>query len=124
MTAPWKFVWRARCTRVIDGDTIEMYLDKGFHDFALQRIRLAGINCPEDHAPTKAAGAAATAFTQAWVDAVNSIPTEWPLNVTTYKTDSFDRYVAVVVDAVTGESLNDALLASGNAVPFMADKLT
>ena len=120
----WQWVWQARCLRVIDGDTLELYLDVGFHDYKVQRIRLAGINCPEAHAPTREAGDRATAFTQAWMEAAASVPTDWPLVITTYKADSFDRYVAFVVATAGGVSLNDALLESGNAVPFMADKTT
>ena len=119
-------MWQARCQRVIDGDTIELYIDKGFHDFAVQRIRLAGINCPEAHAPTREAGDKATAFTNAWIQAATTAAagTDWPLVITTYKTDSFDRYVAFVVATAGGVSLNDALLESDNAVPFMVDKVT
>ena len=117
----WQFSWRAQSQRVIDGDTIELYLDKGFREFAVERVRLAGINCPEVHGLTRVAGYAATEFTKAWIAAAT--PGAWPLTIATYKTDSFDRYVAVVVRDGDPVSLNDALLASGNAVSFMVDKV-
>ncbi len=131
----WQFTWRAFLARDIDGDTVDLFMDKGGHDYTLWRIRLAGINTPEDHRPTKEAGAAATAFTQAWMEAAHATAKEcintdggltfvWPLSITTYKSDAFDRYLGVIItregDPVT---LNDALLASGNAVPFMVDKV-
>ena len=117
----WQFTWRAYCVRVIDGDTIDLMLDKGFRDMSMQRIRLAGINCPERHTTTREAGDAAKAYTETWIAGVGV--DQWPLTITTYKTDSFDRYVAVVVRTDDPVSLNDALLASGNAVPFMVDKV-
>ena len=117
----WEFTWRAYCVRVIDGDTLDLMLDKGFRDMSVERIRLAGINCPERHTTTREAGDAAKAYTEAWIAQAGL--EQWPLVVTTYKTDSFDRYVAVVVRTGDPVSLNDALLASGNAVPFMVDKV-
>lgn len=129
----WEFKWRAFLARDVDGDTVDLFIDKGGHQFTLWRVRLAGINTPEDHRPTKEAGAAATAFTQAWMEAAHATAKEcintdgglwftWPLALYTHKSDAFDRYVAVVVNR-TGdpESLNDALLRSGNAVQFMVE---
>jgi len=132
----WEFKWRAFLARTVDGDTIDLFMDKGGHDYTLWRVRLAGINTPETHKPTKEAGDAATEFTQAWMEAAHAtakecIDTEaglkfiWPLSIQTYKSDSFDRYIGVVI-CRDGDptSLNDALIASGNAVVFMADKIT
>lgn len=115
----WVFKWRARCVHVVDGDTIDAALDVGFRDVSTQRIRLANINCPEIHGPTKAAGDAATAFTTAWL--APTLGVDWPLTIITEKGDSFGRYVAIVWRGDDPVSLNDALLASGNAVPFMVD---
>lgn len=117
----WEFKWRAYCVRVIDGDTIDLMLDKGFRDMSLQRIRLAGINCPERHTTTRAAGDAAMLYTKVWIAQAGL--EQWPLTITTYKTDSFDRYVAVITRNGDPTPLNDALLQSGNAVPFMVDKV-
>lgn len=126
----WVFTWRAFCVRVIDGDTVDLAIDTGFHDFGVRRIRLANINCPEVHGATKPAGVAATVFTQVWLEAAmayhcvtvavdGGLTFTWPLQITTKKTDSFDRYVAIVWREGDPISLNDALLASGNAIPFM-----
>lgn len=120
MTDLWVFKWRAACVRVIDGDTVDLALDVGFHDVSTQRIRLANINCPEIHGATKAAGDVATAFTTTWL-AAGPLGVEWPLTIITEKGDSFGRYVAIVWRGTDPVSLNDALLASGNAQPFMVD---
>ena len=39
--------YNAKCTRVVDGDTIDATIDLGFGVFVAKRIRLAGINAPE-----------------------------------------------------------------------------
>lgn len=137
MTDTWEFKRRAFCVRVVDGDTIDVFCDKQDDDYAIQRIRLANINCPEIHGATKAAGDIATAFTASWIDNADAwadlcvtidrkagIKFLWPLQMTTYKTDDFHRFVAVVINrAGDPVSLNDALLASGNAVPYMVNPI-
>lgn len=130
MPDTWEFRWQAFCTRVIDGDTALFFIDDGFNTFGIKRIRLANINCPEVHGATRAAGIAATVFTQTWLEAAmadhcvtlnGDLSFDWPLQITTRKTDAFDRYVAIVWRDGDPISLNDALLASGNAIPFMVD---
>ena len=135
MDLRWEFRWRAFLVRDVDGDTVDLFIDKGGHQYTLWRIRLANINTPEVHGLSREAGLAASAFTQAWMEAAHATAKEcistdggltftWPLAITTHKSDSFDRYVAVIIHREGDpESLNDALLRTGNAVPFMIDKL-
>ena len=41
------YIYNAKCTRVVDGDTIDAEIDLGFDVKIKKRIRLAGINAPE-----------------------------------------------------------------------------
>jgi micrococcal nuclease len=41
------YTYKAKCTRVVDGDTIDATIDLGFDITIKKRIRLAGINAPE-----------------------------------------------------------------------------
>ena len=41
------FTYKAEVTRVVDGDTIDVILDLGFHLSVKKRVRLYGINTPE-----------------------------------------------------------------------------
>ncbi len=45
--------YNAKCTRVVDGDTIDATIDLGFGVFVAKRIRLAGINAPESRTSIK-----------------------------------------------------------------------
>ena len=45
--------YNAKCTRVVDGDTIDATIDLGFGIFVAKRIRLAGINAPESRTRNK-----------------------------------------------------------------------
>lgn len=41
------WLWPARCIGVVDGDTLDVEIDRGFRDRSEKRIRLYGINTPE-----------------------------------------------------------------------------
>lgn len=119
------FAWKGRCTRVIDGDTIEVELDTGFHTVHTERLRLLGVDAPEARGATYDAGIAAKAFVQKLManighDAVGKL-VPWPLTVQTHKTDSFGRYLADVwsskwSDEWLGESLSELLVIEGHGV--------
>lgn len=58
MTEPFKMpkftlkdprLWHYRCLviRVIDGDTVMLLSDKGFHQYEVIKVRMAGIDAPE-----------------------------------------------------------------------------
>lgn len=131
MTDEWSFTWRGFLARTIDGDTVDLFIDKGDHTYGLNRIRLLGINAPENETTTKVAGQSAKDYVQRWMEDAHATAIEnvhfekgmtftWPLAITTKKSDSFNRYLGlIIVRAGDGVSLNDALLQSGHAVAFM-----
>lgn len=41
------WLWPAICLHVVDGDTLDVRVDRGFHDTSEIRIRLYGVNTPE-----------------------------------------------------------------------------
>lgn len=100
--------------RVIDGDTVDLVLDLGFHIRVTDRFRLNGIDTPElnDKDPVlRDRAQAAKKFTADWL--TNS----GPYLVETYKTDSFGRWLADVWNS-QGQRITVALLQAGLAVPF------
>jgi endonuclease YncB( thermonuclease family) len=111
----YAYVFPARLARVVDGDTIDCTISVGFHAYRVERLRLLGVNAPEPHGATKAAGDAATAFVAAWLALAVG---DWPLLVETHKSDVFGRYLALCFRVIDGSCLNDDLLASGHAVVF------
>lgn len=89
--------YRANITRVIDGDTVEAYVDHGMCIMSRQSLRLNGINAPELFTGTpeeRAAGKVARDTLDAWVTAHRHMA-EWPFLIHTLKDRrSFNRYVA------------------------------
>lgn len=99
------YTYRARPLRVVDGDTVWLDVDLGFHQHAHLPIRLRGINCPE--LPTMA-GWAAKQATERLLAAAGVILIE------SYRDQqTFARWVADVY--VDGVSLADLLRELGHA---------
>jgi micrococcal nuclease len=112
--------FRARCLKVVDGDTADLVVDVGFHSFREERFRFSLIDTPElrDRDVTKRAAAkVAKAFV---VKAL--LPgggEEWPLRIETERDpDSFGRYLCLIY--FMGENsevcLNHLLVEEGHAV--------
>lgn len=87
----WRY--RARPGRVIDGDTLEVTLDIGFHMSYVVRVRLDGIDTPEIRGVERQQGLLAKDYTQRWCNAARSAAVDWPLIVCTGKGRTFGRWV-------------------------------
>lgn len=108
--------YRAAPVRVVDGDTVVVEVDLGMRTRTEISCRVAGINTPEINSGTdRERGKQARDFTVAWTNAVTTRhAVRWPYLIQTHKdTKTFDRYVADIYAADTGESLADALRAAG-----------
>ena len=104
----------AQPIRVIDGDTFvvtaAVWLASAGDQTVIERVRVLGVNTPERHGATKAAGEAAKAFTEQWL-AGGAIRLE------VCQRDSFGRILATVMRA-DGRDLTEDLLEAGLGVPF------
>ena len=102
--------YEAQLVRVVDGDTIELGVELWPGLVQRVKIRLAGVNTPEKRTKLiceKTAGIAATEFTQAFVESGS-------ITVDGVRNGKFAGRVLGNV-FVDGNSLADALLASGHA---------
>jgi len=123
MNQPFSGRYRARCTKVVDGDTIDVVVDLGFHLTATMRIRLWGINTAEmkDKDPAMRKQAAEAKEFVLLRMPPNAGET-WPLFLETLKDpDNFGRWLAKVwykdPDG-TEIMLNDELITVGLAEAF------
>jgi endonuclease YncB( thermonuclease family) len=118
------YTYKAFPLRVIDGDTIEMRVDVGFHVEVNLTVRLLGINCPESRGPTREAGIKAKEATEYWFETHSDfiiVTRPDPRS----QTDSFRRWLAYVHGnnaAGQQEYLGDFLLGTHNAVPYREGK--
>lgn len=119
MDYPFIGSFRARAIKVVDGDTLDLMVDLGFHSFRLERFRILRIDAPEIRGETKGLGEAAKSFLQSLV----LVEGEWPLKINTKKDpDSFGRWLAEVFiwksDGIIGSevSVGTVLVETGHAV--------
>lgn len=99
------FTYAAALKDIVDGDTIHLDIDLGFHTWRRgERYRLARINAPELKTP---AGPPAR-------DYLILLLSKGPLIVTTSKADNYGRYL--VECEVNGLNINDQMVADGFAV--------
>jgi micrococcal nuclease len=125
--------YRAQCLNVVDGDTVDLFVDLGFRMYTKARFRLARINTPElnsaDPAVVARAQQAREFVKQALtVLAVASFDANsWNLRIVPEKSaDEYGRWLAEIfylLPAVPGAvpvevSLNQQLLDHGLAILY------
>ena len=120
-----KTEFRARCLNVVDGDTVDLLIDIGFHITFTGRFRILGINTAELHAKDPAERVLAVAAKDqvtAWLKPSQATSVDWPLQVRTKKdTDSFGRWLAEItldIDGLPSQSVGQKLLELKLAVPY------
>ena len=110
------YEYTATLDRVIDGDTVVLNVDLGFHMKANLTFRLLGINAPEMHGVTHDKGQAAKDFL---IDLLKGVT---KLNISTHDQDKYGRWLADIsfVD-VAGDvvNVNQRILKEGHAVEMI-----
>ena len=113
--------YRAFVQRVIDGDTVVAAIDRGFRDYTVERLRLAGIDAPE-LSPRKGSSAQRKAERELGLkskDRLAALIEGKEIIVKTHKTGKFGRWLATLL--LPGEPLvdvNELLLDEGLAVRY------
>lgn len=101
------YTYAATVDRWVDGDTVDLRVDLGFHLSMLDRFRLAGVDTPER---------GAAGYLPA-VERVNALaPVGSLVTVRTGKGDKYGRWLATV--SAGGVVVNEALVSEGLAVPY------
>jgi len=105
------FTYEAEVIKVVDGDTLLVFIDAGFENFLEQRIRLKGIDCPEADTPE---GQKAKRFVSPRLNKLDFVI------VKTHKdsTDKYDRYLADIFYGPSTKYLNQELLDEHLAVVY------
>ena len=103
-----RYVYAARCVQVIDGDTLDLDIDLGFHVTIRQRVRLRGIDAPELWGKDKDRAVAARTEVTIWTDGVELL-----IRTELDETDKYGRMLADVWG--NGLNLSDYLVERGLA---------
>jgi endonuclease YncB( thermonuclease family) len=103
--------YRAAVLEVLDGDTVRLLVDTGYHGRQEEDHRLKGVWAPEKNQP---GGSETAEFVRGWLASLDRAR-RWPLEVDTEPNSnpepderrSFTRYIAEVRNIATGRSLNE-----------------
>lgn len=102
--------------RVVDGDTVDLELDLGFHLSAALRFRVLGVDTPERGQPGYLE---ATRYVEEWL--AGAFEAGYEVRAYTRKADAFGRWLADVRARVAPDvdvSLADDLIAAGHGAPY------
>ena len=112
------YIYKAKCERVVDGDTIDANIDLGFDTLKKTRIRLVGINAAESRTrdlEEKARGLAAKAFVK---DILLKHSNEFILH-----SQGVGKYGRCLGEIFLGDTnLNELLITEGHAVEYYGGK--
>tara|TARA_Y100000768_G_scaffold315827_1_gene250812 strand:+ start:1067 stop:1411 length:345 start_codon:yes stop_codon:yes gene_type:complete len=112
------YTYKAKCLRVVDGDTLDAQIDLGFDTHKVIRIRLVGINTPESRTrdlEEKARGLAAKQFVK---DTLAKHE-----NSFTLQSHGVGKYGRCLGEIILNEvNLNDLLITEGHAVKYDGGK--
>lgn len=105
------YTYKATVVKIVDGDTVDLNIDLGFHTWVMKRVRLSGINAPERY---EEGGKTATEFVKM------QIPVGSEVTIQTHL-DSNDKYGRVLGEIFTPNnilSINKMLLNNGLATVY------
>jgi micrococcal nuclease len=100
--------YKATCTRVIDGDTIEVIIDLGFNVMIKETVRLKGIDTPESRTRNTLEKQAGLKVEQFLIDLIEGKT----IYITTEKSnEKYGRYLAdIYLNFEDTKSINELLI--------------
>lgn len=112
------YIYKAKCVRVVDGDTIDATIDLGFDTWKKIRIRLVGMNAPESRTrdlDEKVLGLAAKAFLK---DILGKHDNDFILH-----SQGVGKYGRCLGELFLGDqNVNDLMITEGHAVAYHGGK--
>jgi len=104
------YEYKAELVRVVDGDTVYLKVDLGFHITTVQSFRLRGIDTPEIRGSEREAGLVAKAV-------ITDLLAEGQITVKTTKTGKYGRWIGTlyVDDGVKTIDVNEEMVRRGLA---------
>mgnify|MGYP003648929086 CR=1 FL=1 len=119
--------YNAKCTRVVDGDTIDAEIDLGFDIKVIKRIRLGGINAPESRTRNKVEKKLGLAAKERLKEILDGAANEFELESS--EIGKFGRVIGKLHisklagrDVITKVCVNDSLVHEGHAVEYDGGK--
>ena len=113
---PEAFVYNAKLKRVVDGDTVDAYIDLGFDVWVTKRIRFHGVDtweCRTRNKEEKKLGLAAKAFTAEHLE-----KNEGKFLLKSHGVGKYGRVIGELFLHHESQSLNELLIQEGHAYVY------
>ena len=111
------YEYRAKVTRVIDGDTVDVDVDLGFDVWLKSRVRLYGIDTPESRTRNKEEkyrGLLAKEYLKSWIKKAKGI-----VILKTKKGEETGKFGRILADIIVdGVSVNKLMIKDNHAVAY------
>lgn len=103
--------------RVVDGDTVELEVNLGYHLKFRDKFRLVRIDAPEtNRKATRVEGTKSkVALEQMLHEEIDEHSGVW---IEAFKKDSFGRWLCEIYTHRNNESINERMLTEGHAIPY------
>tara|TARA_B100000700_G_scaffold225385_1_gene248640 strand:+ start:806 stop:1168 length:363 start_codon:yes stop_codon:yes gene_type:complete len=112
--------YSAEVTRVVDGDTVDAFVDLGFDMHSKQRVRLYGINTPECRTRDKEEKVAGLAAKARLKEMLRENKNKCVIKTRLDKKGKFGRVLGVLY--VGKKDLNKTLVSEGHAKPYYGQR--
>mgnify|MGYP003626107678 FL=1 len=118
------YTYKAKVSRVIDGDTVDATIDLGFDITVHKRIRLAGINTPESRTRDLEEKKRGLAAKDALVEMLTTLNVNDYFVLESEKVGKFGRVLGTlhVETEDEGFCVNERLVSTGHAVEYFGGK--
>jgi len=114
------FHYQAEIVRVVDGDTVDAFVDLGFDMHSKQRVRLFGINTPECRTRDKEEKKRGLAAKERLKDMLGESKNKCVIKTRLDKKGKFGRVLGVLY--ANDVNLNSALVDEGHAERYYGEK--
>jgi micrococcal nuclease len=104
--------YNATLDRIVDGDTVDVYIDLGFDIHIKQRVRLYGINTPETRTrdlEEKKRGFAAKAYLE------EILPEKFVIETVYDKKGKYGRVLGILWNDIDDVNVNEKMIDEGHA---------
>tara|TARA_R100000008_G_scaffold86663_1_gene80731 strand:- start:6822 stop:7181 length:360 start_codon:yes stop_codon:yes gene_type:complete len=113
------YEYKAKVTKVVDGDTVDALIDCGFSVFTHQRIRLLGINAPESRTRDKKEKKRGLAAKARLKELIREGRGRFLVRTFMDKRGKYGRLLGVLYNPEVSElSFNDMLVSEGHATAY------
>lgn len=112
--------YKAEVTRVVDGDTVDAFIDLGFDMHSKQRVRLYGINAPETRTRDLIEKRHGKAATKRLVEMLKENKNKCIIKTSLDKKGKYGRVLGTLF--IDDKNLNETLVEEGYAETYHGEK--